>query len=95
MSFEPCLVIEPLVQTLAAQDTEFDFRHIEPTAMLGCVVQVQPTQDALGLNYCNPLGVAKLCNRRTPSCGAAGLCSCRECRPLLGLARLKPAQGQA
>ena len=31
---------------LAAEDTQFDLRHIEPTAMFGSVVELQPLQDS-------------------------------------------------
>jgi hypothetical protein len=42
------LVSEASVHTLGRPHGELDFRPIEPTAMLGCVVEIQRPQDATG-----------------------------------------------
>jgi hypothetical protein len=36
---------------LAAKNAQFDLGHIEPTAMLGCEVQLQSVQDAAGFSW--------------------------------------------
>jgi hypothetical protein len=41
-------VVDPAVQTLAIQYPNFDFCHIEPTRMLGGVVELQAVQQAAG-----------------------------------------------
>jgi hypothetical protein len=37
---------QALIQGLAPQDREFDLGHVQPTAMLGCRVKLQPAQHA-------------------------------------------------
>src|SRR6185369_6137063 len=37
------------VQALAGEDTEFDFGHVEPTPMLGCIVKLQLLPNAVRL----------------------------------------------
>ena len=39
---------EPLLEAAARQYAELDFRHIQPTAVLGGVVKLQPLGDAPG-----------------------------------------------
>ncbi len=45
-SFEGLLVRYPSVKAYPAEHTELDFGHVEPTAMLGRVVKLQPSGDA-------------------------------------------------
>ena len=40
---------DALLEAAARQDAELDFRHIQPTAVLGGVVKLQPLGDAPGL----------------------------------------------
>ena len=40
---------EPLAEATARQDAELDFRHIEPTAVLGRVVKLQTLRNAPSL----------------------------------------------
>ena len=49
LSAEGCLVGETLPETDAGEDAELDLRHIQPAAMLGRVVKLQPFGDAPGL----------------------------------------------
>ena len=35
------MCLEVIADALAAQDAQFDLRHIQPTAVLGCVVNIQ------------------------------------------------------
>ena len=42
-------VIDPAVETLAAQDTDLDFDHVEPTGVLRGVVEFQAAQNAPGI----------------------------------------------
>lgn len=46
---EGFLIGETLSQATAGDDAELDLRHIQPTAMLGCVVKFQPFGDAPSL----------------------------------------------
>ena len=46
---ERFLVGETLSEATAGEDAELDLRHIEPAAMLGRVVKLQPLGDALSL----------------------------------------------
>ena len=39
-----CLVLEPPPQTLALQDADLDFGHVEPTRVLGRIVKLDATQ---------------------------------------------------
>jgi hypothetical protein len=41
--------VDPAVEALAAQDADFDLDHIEPTSVLGRVVELDAAQDASGL----------------------------------------------
>ena len=36
-------------QTRTGQDAELDLRHVEPTAVLGCVMELQPFYNPSGL----------------------------------------------
>ena len=47
---EGCLVRETLPEATAGEDTELDLRHIQPAAVLGCEVKLQPLGDAPGLS---------------------------------------------
>jgi hypothetical protein len=46
---EPFWVIDSAIQALAAQDADLDLDHVEPTGMLGSVVELQTAQDSPGL----------------------------------------------
>ena len=46
---EGLLVGDALFEAAAGENTEFDLRHIQPTAMLGRVVKLQPLGYAPGL----------------------------------------------
>lgn len=39
------------IQTLAAKNAQLDLGHIEPTAMLGCEVELQSVQDTAGFSW--------------------------------------------
>ena len=41
-------VANALFEGATGQDTQFDFSHVEPGAMLGCVVKAQPRQNMPG-----------------------------------------------
>ena len=43
-----CLVLEPPPQTLALQDANLDFGHVEPTRMFGRIVKLDATQQRSG-----------------------------------------------
>jgi hypothetical protein len=51
MGCECCLVLDAPIQTLAAEDTQFNFGHVEPTAMLGRVMKVQAAQPPLRFHW--------------------------------------------
>ena len=46
---EAVLVGVPLSETAAGYDAEFNLRHIQPAAMLGCVMKLQLPRNAPGL----------------------------------------------
>ena len=46
---ERLLVGEPLLQAGAGQHAELDFRHIQPTPVLGGVMELQPFRNPSGL----------------------------------------------
>ena len=37
------------IQTLPAQHADFDFHHVEPTGVFGCVMKLQALEDAMRL----------------------------------------------
>ena len=41
-------IVDPAIQTLAAQYADLDFDHVEPTGMLGGVVELQAAQNPPG-----------------------------------------------
>jgi len=43
------LAVQAAVQALSVQDAEFRLRHVQPTAMLGRVVELDPVQEVSGL----------------------------------------------
>jgi hypothetical protein len=45
---EPIWVVDSAVEALAAQDADLDLDHVEPTGVLGGVVELQAAQDAPG-----------------------------------------------
>ncbi len=47
---EGALIGDTPLEATASQDTELDLRHIEPTAVLGSMVELQPFHDAPGLS---------------------------------------------
>jgi len=51
IAFQSCLVGDVTRQALAAENTEFDFRHIEPTAVFGDKMKLQSVQDTFGLSW--------------------------------------------
>ena len=40
-----------ITQTLSTENTEFNLSHVEPTAMLGSIVKLQPVQYTSGLGW--------------------------------------------
>src|SRR5574342_687407 len=48
--FQSCHTGDVPIQTLTAEDTELDFGHIKPTAVLGCEMELQTIQDAFGFS---------------------------------------------
>src|SRR3954451_8328337 len=40
---------DPPIQALAAQHADLDLNHVEPTGVLRCVVELQPSQEAVSL----------------------------------------------
>ena len=48
LSFEQVAVSDPAVKTLSAHDADLDLGHVEPTGMLGRVVELQASQDPTG-----------------------------------------------
>src|SRR4029450_3971578 len=47
-AIELLLRIDASVEALAAQHSDLDFDHVEPTCVLGGVVELQPSQNAPG-----------------------------------------------
>src|ERR1700738_1717247 len=45
---EPVWVVDSAVEALAAQHADLDLDHVEPTGMLGGVVEFQPAQNSPG-----------------------------------------------
>ena len=43
------LIGDAPIEALALKDAELDLRDVQPTAVLGGVVEIQPTEDVLGL----------------------------------------------
>ena len=39
------LLIDSAIQTLTAQDAQFGFGHVQPTAVFGCVVNLQSLRE--------------------------------------------------
>lgn len=48
LSDELLVAIAASVEALAGQDADLDLHHVEPTGMLGDVVELQPAQHAAG-----------------------------------------------
>ena len=54
-TLERLFISETPVQALTTQDTQLDFRHVQPTAVLRRVVKLQFAQDASGFFWREPL----------------------------------------
>ena len=52
-------VVDASRQTLSAQDAQLDLRHIQPTAVLGRVVELEPIGQPLGLGRVRTLRTEK------------------------------------
>lgn len=50
-AFQSYLIGDVTRQALTAENTEFDFRHIEPTAVFGDRMRLQSVQDTFGLGW--------------------------------------------
>jgi hypothetical protein len=46
--FEQVAIVDPAVETLSAHDADLDLGHVEPTGMLGRVVELQAPQYPTG-----------------------------------------------
>src|ERR1700690_2823804 len=50
------LIADPPVQALASEGGDLDFGHVQPTSVLGRVVEDDPTQQLAGCPYAQDLG---------------------------------------
>ena len=52
---EPVWVVDSAVEALAAQHADFDLDHVEPTGVLGSVVELEAAQNSPGFGGCEGL----------------------------------------
>src|SRR3982074_2498872 len=52
---EPVWVVDSAVEALAAQHADLDLDHVEPTGVLGSVVELQAAQNSPGFGGCEGL----------------------------------------
>ena len=55
------LAVEPSVQALAIHDVDLRFRHVQPTAVLGCVMKFDLIQDGDPVAYRQKTAVRGKC----------------------------------
>lgn len=45
LALQKVAVFNAPLQALTAEDADFDLRHVQPTRVLGCVVELHPAQE--------------------------------------------------
>jgi hypothetical protein len=52
LGFEPVAFADAAIQTLPAQHADFDLDHVQPTGVLGRVMELQALKDAMRVPFC-------------------------------------------
>ena len=75
---EPVWVVDSAVEALAAQHADLDLDHVEPTGMLGGVVELEAAQNSPGFGgrECLIEGAGRVCRQvvlHDPDAGGIGI----------------------
>ena len=51
LAAQPIDIVEAAIEALTIQNADFDFRHVEPTGVLGCVMELQVGKNGVGVGF--------------------------------------------